>query len=60
MFKAPFLGYAGRYIRRLPIVQNRILKVTGDEVVYLVKDTIRAFTNSRRVNTGIFLVPRIH
>ena len=34
-----FLGYAGRYIRRLPIAQNHILKVTEYEVVYLAKDT---------------------
>jgi hypothetical protein len=39
MSKGHFLGYAGRYIRRLPIAQNRILKVTEDEVVYLAKDT---------------------
>ena len=39
MSKKHFLGYAGRYIRRLPIAQNRILKVTEDEVVYLAKDT---------------------
>ena len=39
MSKKHFLGYAGRYIRRLPIAQNCILKVTGDEVVYLAKDT---------------------
>jgi len=39
MSKRHFLGYAGRYIRRLPIAQNRILKVTVDEVVYLAKDT---------------------
>ena len=39
MSKRHFLGYAGRYIRRLPIAQNRILQVTEDEVVYLAKDT---------------------
>jgi Putative transposase/Transposase zinc-binding domain len=39
MSKRHFLGYAGRYIRRLPIAQNRILTVTEDEVVYLAKDT---------------------
>ncbi len=37
MAKKHFLGYAGRYIRRLPIAQNRILKVTEDEVIYLAK-----------------------
>ena len=39
MAKKHFLGYAGRYIRRLPIAQNRILKVTEEEVVYMAKDT---------------------
>ena len=34
-----FLGYAGRYIRRPPISQKRILKVTANEVVYLAKHT---------------------
>jgi hypothetical protein len=39
MSKKHFLGYAGRYIRRLPISQKRILKVTEEEVVYQSKDT---------------------
>jgi hypothetical protein len=39
MSKRHFLGYAGRYIRRLPISQKRILKVTEEEVVYQSKDT---------------------
>jgi hypothetical protein len=39
MSKRHFLGYSGRYIRRLPIAQNRILKLTEDEVVCLAKDT---------------------
>ena len=39
MSKEHFLRYAGRYIRRLPISQKRILKVTAQEVVYLSKDT---------------------
>ena len=39
MSKKHFLGYAGRYIRRLPISQKRILQVTEEEVVYLSKDT---------------------
>jgi Putative transposase len=33
MSKKHFLGYAGRYIRRLPISQKRIVKVTEREVV---------------------------
>ncbi len=39
MSKRHFLGSAGRYIRRLPIAQKNILKVTKNEVVYLAKDT---------------------
>jgi hypothetical protein len=39
MTKQRFLGYAGRYIRRLPISQKRILSVTCDQVVYQSKDT---------------------
>jgi len=39
MSKKHFLGYAGRYVRRLPIAQKNILKVTKNEVVYLAKDT---------------------
>ena len=39
MSKKHFLGYAGRYIRRLPISQKRILEVTAEEVVYQSKDT---------------------
>jgi hypothetical protein len=33
MTKQRFLGYAGRYIRRLPISQKRVLSVTCDQVV---------------------------
>jgi hypothetical protein len=39
MSKKHFLAYAGRYIRRLPISQKRILQVTAEEVVYQSKDT---------------------
>ncbi len=39
MTKQHFLGYAGRYIRRLPISQKRILEVACDRVVYQSKDT---------------------
>ncbi len=39
MTKQQFLGYAGRYIRRLPISQRRILSVTPEQVVYQSKDT---------------------
>jgi Putative transposase len=41
MSKKHFLGYAGRYIRRLAISQKRILEVTAEEVVYQSKDTRR-------------------
>jgi Putative transposase/Transposase zinc-binding domain len=39
MTKKHFLGYAGRYIRRLPISQKRILDVTRKRVAYRSKDT---------------------
>jgi hypothetical protein len=39
MSKMHFLAYAGRYIRRLPISQKRILEITEQEVVYQSKDT---------------------
>ena len=39
MSKKHFLGYAGRYIRRLPIAQRRILSVSPEEVVYESKVT---------------------
>ena len=39
MTKQHFLGYAGRYIRRLPISQKRILCVASEKVVYQSKDT---------------------
>jgi hypothetical protein len=38
MSKKHFLGYAGRYIRRPPIAQNRIVQVSDEEVVYWSKD----------------------
>lgn len=39
MSKQHFLRYAGRYIRRPPKSQRRVLKVSEREVVYEVKDT---------------------
>ena len=39
MDKKRFLGYAGRYIRRLPISQRSIHEVTEQKVVYETKDT---------------------
>ncbi len=37
--KRHFLGYAGRYIRRLPISQKLILRATEKRVTYQTKDT---------------------
>ena len=36
--KAQFLRYAGRYIRRPPIAQNRFVKITDREVQFWTKD----------------------
>ena len=55
MSKRHFLGYAGRYIRRLPIAQNRILKVTEDEVVYLAKDTKKKTLQETRCTPAEFV-----
>jgi hypothetical protein len=54
MSKQRFLGYAGRYIRRLPISQRRILHVTEEEVVYQYKDTQR----SKEAKTKVLLEAR--
>ena len=39
MSKAHFLRYVGRYIRRPPVAQHRMERVTDQEVEYLSKDT---------------------
>ena len=39
MSKAHFLRYVGRYIRRPPVAQHRLKRVTDQEVEYLAKDT---------------------
>jgi hypothetical protein len=39
MSKAHFLRYVGRYIRRPPVAQHRLMRVTDYEVEYLAKDT---------------------
>lgn len=44
MSKMQFLEYAGRYIRRPPIAQRRILRVTREEVAYESYDKV-----SRRI-----------
>src|SRR5437868_2165814 len=37
--KAQFLRYVGRYIRRPPVAQHRLERVTDQEFEYLAKDT---------------------
>jgi hypothetical protein len=39
MSKAHFVRYVGRYIRRPPVAQHRLERVTEQEVEYLAKDT---------------------
>jgi len=39
MSKRHFLRYVGRYVRRPPVAQHRLQRVTGHEVEYLAKDT---------------------
>jgi Putative transposase/Transposase zinc-binding domain len=37
--KSHFAGYAGRYVRRLPVALRRLSKVTEQEVEFMAKDT---------------------
>ena len=37
--KSHFAGYAGRYVRRLPVALRRLSKITEQEVTFLTKDT---------------------
>jgi len=37
--KSHFAGYAGRYVRRLPVALRRFSKLTEQEVMFLTKDT---------------------
>lgn len=39
MSKRHFLRYVGRYVRRPPVAQHRLQRVTDHEVEYLAKDT---------------------
>jgi len=39
MSKGHFLRYVGRYVRRPPVAQHRLQRVSGQEVEYLAKDT---------------------
>jgi hypothetical protein len=48
MSKGHFLRSAGRYIRRLPISQRRIISISAGEVVYQSKDTrTKSFVENR-------------
>jgi hypothetical protein len=61
MPKRHFLAYAGRYIRRLPISQRRILRVTPDEVVYQSKDTrTHTITENRRRPEELVVMLSLH
>lgn len=53
MSKAHFLRYAGRYIRRLPISQRRILTVTKEEIVYQSKHADHDFGKSSLHTGGV-------
>ena len=55
MSKKHFLTYAGRYIRRLPIAQKRILHVTREEVWYQAKDTRAKIFVKRRCTPAEFV-----
>jgi hypothetical protein len=46
MSKTHFVKYVGRYIRRPPIAQHRLTRITDQVVEYLAKDT----RNNRFVN----------
>ena len=46
MSKVHFLKYVARYIRRPPVAQHRLTRITDQEVEYLAKDT----REQRRVN----------
>ena len=46
--KSHFAGYAGRYVRRLPVSLRRLSKVTEQEVTFLAKDTKTKQKRSKR------------
>ena len=57
MSKAHFLRYVGRYVRRPPVAQHRLQRVTDQEVEYLAKDTRNQNRFSRvRFSNEEFLV----
>jgi hypothetical protein len=57
MSKRHFLHYVGRYVRRAPVAQHRLERVTDQEVEYLAKDTRNQNRLSRvRFSNQKFLV----
>lgn len=61
MSKKHFLAYAGRYIRRLPISQRRILEVTPDQVMYQSKDTrTHTFVDAHRKPEDLVAMLSVH
>ena len=50
--KTRFLNYAGRYIRRLPLPQQAILRVSRTEVEFVAKDTRRKRREKRTLPIG--------
>jgi len=53
--KRQFLRYAGRYIRRPPIDQNRFVKVTDEEVLFRTKDLKQKRVVITRYSTEHFI-----
>jgi hypothetical protein len=55
MSKAQFVRYAGRYIRRPPIAEYRLERISDREVEYLVKDTRKKRLVNRRYSNEEFV-----
>jgi Putative transposase/Transposase zinc-binding domain len=55
MSKAQFVRYAGRYIRRPPIAEYRLERISDREVEYLVKDTRKKLLVKRRYSNEEFV-----
>jgi Putative transposase/Transposase zinc-binding domain len=53
--KSHFAGYAGRYVRRLPIALRRLSKVTEREVTFLTKDAKAKQSIPRRYSLWSFV-----
>jgi hypothetical protein len=45
--KAYFLKHDGRYVRRPPVAQHRLTRITNDELEYLAKDTRKKNTRKK-------------